>query len=489
MPATATAAEPTVVSLCTGYGGLELGLAMAGVKARLVFVADPDPAASKLLQLRYPGVANLGDISQVDWKITAELLGYDIDILLAGYPCQGESLAGKRQGEDDDRWIWPDVANAIRYLRPRHVFLENVPGHRSMGFGRVLADLAGLGYVGSWRSISASEIGAAHKRERLFIYAYPADAESLGHGDAGAAQLAQLPAPTVGRGTPALLPTPAARLGISNGITPGAAAARQQNRDGKGLNLDDVIALLPTPNSSHGRRDSRTGPLLGGIDQLLPTPTATDGNRANSHYPEQHATLPDAVAQLLPTPTATRYGTNQSPTPGAAVRPGLDQIEVLLPTPRASANENRSTKRTPSQEAGRHGLYLSAEVCELMPTPRATDGTKGGPNQRGKDGDLMLPSAVQPGRWGAYGPAIERWEAVIGRPAPEPTEPGKTTAVRLAAGFVEWLMGLAEGWVTGVEGLTRNELLRLLGNGVMPPQFAYAVVELYGDRVRRERQR
>ena len=429
---------PTVVSLCTGYGGLEMGLALAGVQARLVFVADPDPAASKLLAERYPNVPNFGDITAVDWAHTAQLCE-EIDILLAGYPCQGESLAGKRQGADDERWIWPNVADAIRHLRPKHVFLENVPGHRSMGFGRVLGDLAALGYVGSWRSIPASEIGAAHKRERLFIYAYPADAQGERHGDRGAAQLDRIPSPTVRGGSPTLLPTPAARLGISNGITPGAAAHRQLNRDGKGLNLDDVIALLPTP-------------------------TATDGNRANGHYPDEHTTLPDAVAQL-------------------------DQIDVLLPTPRASPNENRSTRRTPSQAAGKHGLYLSSEVCELalLPTPRASDGPKGSPNQHGSGGDLMLPSAVQPGRWGQFAPAIERWTRVMGRPAPEPTEPGKTTAVRLAAGFVEWLIGLPQYWVTGVEGLTRNELLKLCGNGVVPQQFAYAVAELYADRRRRER--
>jgi hypothetical protein len=77
--------------------------------------------------------------------------------------------------------------------------------------------------------------------------------------------------------------------------------------------------------------------------------------------------------------------------------------QTLLPTPRASERENRQTKRTPSQEAGKHGLCLAAEMIELLPspggaaflpTPRATDGTKGGPNQRGSSGDLMLPSAV-----------------------------------------------------------------------------------------------
>src|SRR5690606_26028829 len=119
----------------------------------------------------------------------------------------------------------------------------------------------------------------------------------------------------------------------------------------------------------------------------------------------------------------------------------------------------------------------------LLPTPRATDGTKGGPNQRGSSGDLMLPSAVQLlptpmtsdpdirsresyerraasgfvdlistalyGRWGDYAPAITRWEAILGRPAPAPTEPtGRDGAHRLSPAFVEFMMGLPSGWVT-----------------------------------------
>nr|WP_240808653.1 hypothetical protein [Actinomadura geliboluensis] len=79
---------------------------------------------------------------------------------------------------------------------------------------------------------------------------------------------------------------------------------------------------------------------------------------------------------------------------GRGYSDGLPAVVELLPTPRASVSENRQTRRTPSQEAGTHGLNLAAEVCSLLPTPRATDGTKGGPNQRGSSGDLMLPSAV-----------------------------------------------------------------------------------------------
>lgn len=149
---------------------------------------------------------------------------------------------------------------------------------------------------------------------------------------------------------------------------------------------------LPTPRARDGRgRGYEDG--LPNVVQLLPTPTVSEATGIG-HAAQGGMNLRHTVS-LLPTPTSTPYGNNQSPSPGAAVRPSLDSLApTLLPTPRASANENRQTKRTPSQEAGTHGLCLAAEMASLLPTPRATDGTKGGPNQRGSKGDLTLPSAA-----------------------------------------------------------------------------------------------
>ena len=151
-----------------------------------------------------------------------------------------------------------------------------------------------------------------------------------------------------------------------------------------------------------------------------------------------------------------------------------------------------------------------AVAVHLMPTPRATDGTKGGPNQRGSSGDLMLPSAVvqllptptadtrertpevadrklangafkdlssiaATSRWGDYAAAIARWEAILGRPAPEPTQTSAKGNPQLSPRFVEWMMGVPDGWITDVPGITRNEALKACGNGVVPQQAEAAI--------------
>ena len=83
--------------------------------------------------------------------------------------------------------------------------------------------------------------------------------------------------------------------------------------------------------------------------------------------------------------------------------------------------------------------------------------------------------------WGPYAPAVERWEYATGRPAPAPTDPGTRGGQRLAPRFVEWMMGLPAGWVTDVPGISRNDKLKMLGNGVVPQQAAAAITYLMGE--------
>jgi hypothetical protein len=143
-----------------------------------------------------------------------------------------------------------------------------------------------------------------------------------------------------------------------------------------------------------------------------------------------------------------------------------------------------------------HGKSLEIEAQRLLPTPAARDHKGPNPNQR--TGGVDLPTALLPtprATWeptwhdfGPYAAAIRRWEAVIGRPAPSPTEPGANDRPRLSPRFVEWMMGLPDGWVTGVD-IPRSAQLKALGNGVVPQQAALALAMLDGDGAAMSEQR
>jgi DNA (cytosine-5)-methyltransferase 1 len=153
-------------SLCTGYGGLDMAVE-AYFNAETIWCAEYDKHASYLIEERFD-IPNYKDIKAIDWT-TIE----PIDILTAGYPCQPFSVAGSRQGSNDERHLWPYIKEAISILRPRIVVLENVRGHLSLGFKEVLKDLTEIGYDTRWQIVRASDVGAPHQRARLFIIAYP----------------------------------------------------------------------------------------------------------------------------------------------------------------------------------------------------------------------------------------------------------------------------------------------------------------------------
>jgi DNA (cytosine-5)-methyltransferase 1 len=164
------------LALCAGCGGLELAVtALTG--AEVAYVAESDPAASLVLAHRYPEVPNLGDITAYDWgRLTGQ-----VDMIASGFPCTDISNAGPREGIGGKRsGIWKNVAEAVRVLGPRLVFLENVSAIRSRGLDVVAEDLAAIGYDLRWTCIRASDVGAAHQRDRWFGVASPADAYGTG---------------------------------------------------------------------------------------------------------------------------------------------------------------------------------------------------------------------------------------------------------------------------------------------------------------------
>lgn len=350
-----------VGSMCSGYGGLELGVRLAlGAAATVVWHAEHDPddprptacqAAPRVLAHHWPAVPNLGDLAAVNWQRV--LLP---DLVTAGFPCTDISGAGPRVGlgAATRSGVWAHVAAGLAVLRARAVaagrpgpllYAENVegllhtPARRNAdagelepcpwclgdhpdavlrALGAVLGDLAGLGFDAEWCVLPAAAVGACHQRNRVFVLAWPV------------------------------------------GERPTAVRAVQ-------------------PGVQHHR----------------------------------------AVSQLFRTPTA--------------------QLAI-----------NGGSQHPDKRRAGGHGPTLADEVEHLWGTPG----------------------------WARYQAAIAHHELVSGHPVPAPVEQGRNGQPRLTVPFVEWMMLLPPGHVTAVPGLTRNEQLRALGNGVVPAQAAAALTHL-----------
>lgn len=334
-------------SLFSGAGGLDMAVEQV-FGGEVIWQSEYNKAASKVLAYRYPCAPNFGDITAIDFK-TVETP----DVLCGGWPCQPFSLAGKQTGIHDERALWPFVAGAIRALRPRYIVLENVSAVLTAGeFDRVAADLAEEGYQFAWTCFRASDIGAPHQRERIFIVASDGDVEPL------AGQL-----------------------------------------------------------MTQGKADITGKPPISGPTSLLPTPCARD--------------FKDATA---------------SPAAVARKTPSLGAVEYYLPTPAAADGQ-------------RGQGYARA-------------------NREGSGGDDLVTAAVKANntnQWGKYAPAITRWEQITG-PAPAPTEPNSKGNPRLNPAFSEWMMGWPAGWVTDPDiGISRNEQLKIVGNGVCPQQAVAAI--------------
>ena len=421
----------TYGSLFSGTGMLDEGV-QSVLGGELSWYAEFDAAASKVMAHHYPGVPNLGDVTKVDWASVPP-----VDVLTGGSPCQDLSHAGKRAGMTAGTRsnLWVQMREAIAVLRPRLVVWENVRGALSASadsdlepcpgcvgdpddgavlraLGRVLGDLADLGYDARWYGLRAADVGAPHGRFRIFLFAVPADATGdpwwLSDGDRRAPADADLS----GRGI----------LGGLDARGCDADGRRGADADGDAAQSPTRLTLLPTPTSRDhkGRNQRDDATCLTGA--LLPTPRATDGTNGgpNQRGSSGDLMLPSAV-HLLPTPAVNDMGE------GKTVE-AWDEWTARMKSSHGNGNG--------------HGASLHIE-------------------------------SLRSDKWGQYAPAIARWEAVLGRPAPAPTETTAKGAQRLWSRFVEWMMGLPSGWVTDL-GLTRNEELKILGNGVVRQQAAAA---------------
>jgi DNA (cytosine-5)-methyltransferase 1 len=161
----------TAGSLFSGIGGIDLAFSLAGFD--ILFQVEIDEYCRKVLTKHvpeyWPNATQFADIRDVSGNGLPQ-----VTALFGGFPCQDVSHAGQRAGiaEGTRSGLWFEFARIIGELRPRLVLLENVPGLLTRDGTIVIADLAKMGYVGHWGVISAADIGAPHKRERVFIVAY-----------------------------------------------------------------------------------------------------------------------------------------------------------------------------------------------------------------------------------------------------------------------------------------------------------------------------
>ena len=383
-------------SMFSGYGGLDLAVEQA-TGATPAWFCEWDDAPSKILAHHWPDVPNFRDVTTVDWGQVPK-----VDIITGGSPCQDLSTAGRRAGmtEGTRSNLWVHMREAISAIKPRLVVWENVMGALSAkatsesdleqqagllgdgsgghlrALGRVLGDLAEIGYDAQWTTLRASDIGAPHHRARVFLVAFPTHAEDE-------------------------------RL-----------SGQQQPVGGC---------------SERAVTDSCVRTLPAGIS-CFPTPAASDWKRSE-----------------------------ESPADSKRKSPGIAAVSIYFPTP--NTMEYLPVREGEARERQLHRGDMSSSRRSSMGNLRedivhGTDGVS----------------------FGKYAPAVERWERVRGVSAPPPTELNTKGKPRLNAAFAEWMMGLPAGWVTDVPGLTRQQQLKAIGNGVCPPQATAALTQLLKEK-------
>lgn len=520
--------KPKLISLFSGYGGLDMGVARALGGADTVVTSDLEPGPVAIEAFHAPGIPNLGDITAVDKSTLPEA-----DILVGGSPCQSMSYAGRRAGmhEGTRSGLWSEQCDAINAVRPRLTVWENVQaatgasassrsdivrhgrrvaalraaglcacdnpdldypqgfrpptgegavradkalldwarrrgldvsglecrrcgcpvygpgpvawtdrlGGRDTGpviraLGRVLADLSLIGYDAVWRGIEAADVGAPHHRFRLFVVAWPQTPPDRPAETDLFRELDALPAPRPAGSPWAVFDRDAdvwrsgeTRLDGTADVFDGVWPTDGVMVSGRVWTAPAWPAVLPRLSGAparHGDTDPRH--RVSG-SPLIPTPAARDAKGLNQRRNQENL------------PGAMELGTRLRSAPAT----------VFMPTPRASDGA-----KGPSYNG--HRVNLSGVVlgqASLLPTPTASDGMaermRSGMWHAGSRRAMNLGIAgriVTAGEgkardpesygfrvdWGRFTPAVRRWETILDRPAPDPTQ--ATRRLRVLAG-------------------------------------------------------
>ena len=161
-----------LLDLFSGIGGFSLGLEQAGFTT--VAFCEADERCRGVLARNWPGVPIYDDVRTLSAPhLTAA--GVAVDAICGGFPCQNISLAGRMEGIGGAKsGLWQHYRRLIEEIAPRYVIIENSPVLRSRGLETMLCELAALGYDAEWHCLPANAFGAPHRRDRLWIVAYPA---------------------------------------------------------------------------------------------------------------------------------------------------------------------------------------------------------------------------------------------------------------------------------------------------------------------------
>lgn len=183
----------TVLDTFAGIGGFSLGLERTG-KFKTVAFCEMDAYCQEVLKQHWEGIPIYDYIEDVTaGRLLQDGIGR-VDVITGGFPCQDVSTAGSMwftpEGTNAPRsGLWAELARLIGEIRPRYAIMENVPnliaGDDGRWFGRILSDLAEIGFDAEWHCIPASGIGAPHRRERVWIIAYPSEQGLQGSSEAG----------------------------------------------------------------------------------------------------------------------------------------------------------------------------------------------------------------------------------------------------------------------------------------------------------------
>ena len=411
----------TYGEMFAGYGGLGMGV-QSVLGGEMKWCAEFDAAPSKILAHHWPDVPNLGDVTKIDWASVPK-----VDVITGGSPCQDLSHAGKRAGmkAGTRSGLWASMCDAIEIIRPRLVVWENVRGALSAEADSALEQCPGCMGDGGTRGPVLRALGRV--LGDLSELGYDANWYGLSASDVGAPH---------GRFRIFVFATDSshatdnrqrAREESWQGDQPATDSDRlRHKRPGTargwrpGL-ADDSLTPADAGSQRHGR--GQDGRALGRVD-------GSDAGETRERERSREVTGDRDAETATDADDSTIDRQRSRPEPGQGSQAPADTAQP----------ERRD-----------------AQPEHLGTTPRSTTEPR---ERAGTD-------------WGQYAPAINRWEHILGRSAPAPTEPGPKGGQRLSPRFVEWLMGLPEGHVTDVK-ISRNDQLKALGNGVVPQQAAAA---------------